>query len=70
VTIAGLGAVRFYVRIGYRRKGVTKALISAALKVAKRRNAPTLEGYPFDAAVSPDTSSTGYAAYLLARDSK
>src|SRR6186997_946935 len=52
----------FYVRIGYRRKGVTKALISAALKVAKRSKAPALEAYPFDAAVSPSTSSTGYAA--------
>lgn len=51
----------FYVRIGYRRKGVTKALISAALKVAKRSRAPALEAYPFDAAVSPSTSSTGYA---------
>ena len=51
----------FYVRIGYRRKGVTKALISAALKVAKRSKAPALEAYPFDAAVSPSTSSTGYA---------
>jgi GNAT superfamily N-acetyltransferase len=51
----------FYIRIGYRRKGVTKALISAALKVAKRSKAPALEAYPFDAAVSPSTSSTGYA---------
>jgi GNAT superfamily N-acetyltransferase len=51
----------FYVRIGYRRKGVTKALISEALKVAKRAKAPALEGYPFDAAVSPSASSTGYA---------
>ena len=40
----------FYVRIGYRRQGVTKALISEALKVAKRVKAPALEAYPFDAA--------------------
>ena len=51
----------FYVRIGYRRKGVTKALISAALKVAKRAKAPALEAYPFDADVSPSASSTGFA---------
>jgi GNAT superfamily N-acetyltransferase len=51
----------FYVRIGYRRQGVTKALISAALKVAKRVKAPALEAYPFDAALSPSASSTGYA---------
>lgn len=51
----------FYVRIGYRRKGVTKALIGEALKMAKRARAPALEAYPFDAAVSPSASSTGYA---------
>ena len=51
----------FYVRIGYRRKGVTKALIDEALKMAKRANAPALEAYPFDAASSPSASSTGYA---------
>ena len=51
----------FYVRIGYRRKGVTKALIREALKMAKRANAPALEAYPFDATVSPSASSTGYA---------
>jgi GNAT superfamily N-acetyltransferase len=51
----------FYVRIGYRRKGVTKALISAALRVAKRAKAPALEAYPFDADVSPSASSTGFA---------
>ena len=51
----------FYVRIGYRRQGVTKALIAEALKVAKRVKAPALEAYPFDAALSPSASSTGYA---------
>jgi GNAT superfamily N-acetyltransferase len=51
----------FYVRIGYRRRGITKALIAEALKAAKRAKAPVLEAYPFDAAVSPSTSSTGYA---------
>ena len=52
----------FYVRIGYRRKGVTKALIAEALKMAKRAKAPALEAYPFDAAVSPSASSTGVAS--------
>jgi GNAT superfamily N-acetyltransferase len=51
----------FYVRIGYRRQGVTKALIAEALKVAKRAKASALEAYPFDAAVSPSASGTGYA---------
>ena len=52
----------FYVRIGYRRQGVTKALITEALKIAKRAKAPALEAYPFDAAVSPSATSTGYVS--------
>ena len=52
----------FYVRIGYRRQGVTQALIVEALKVAKRMHAPALEAYPFDAELSPSASSTGYVS--------
>src|SRR3982074_3053839 len=33
----------FYVRIGHRRRGVTSALIAAALRAAKRSGAPALE---------------------------
>ena len=51
----------FYVRIGYRRRGVTSQLITAALKVAKRARAPGLEAYPLDARMTPSASSTGYA---------
>src|SRR6266550_2285035 len=51
-----------YVRIGYRRRGITSTLITAALRVAKRAKAPALEVYPFDAAVSPSASSTGYVS--------
>ena len=51
-----------YVRKGYRRQGITSALIAAALRVAKRANALALEAYPFDAAVSPSASSTGYVS--------
>jgi GNAT superfamily N-acetyltransferase len=39
----------FYVRSGYRRKGVSIALIKAALRAAKRAHAPALEAYPMDA---------------------
>ncbi|HEY5907904.1 MAG TPA: GNAT family N-acetyltransferase, partial [Vicinamibacteria bacterium] len=52
----------FYVRKGYRRKGVMAALIAAATQAARRARAPALEAYPFDAEVSPSASSTGYAA--------
>jgi GNAT superfamily N-acetyltransferase len=51
----------FYVRIGYRRKGVTAALISAALKAAKAAGAAALEAYPLDADKTPSSSGTGYA---------
>jgi GNAT superfamily N-acetyltransferase len=52
----------FYVRKGYRRQGITSALIEAALKAAKRAEAPALEAYPFDADVSPSASGSGYAS--------
>ena len=39
----------FYVRKGYRRRGVTSALIAAAVKAARRAKAPALEAYPLDA---------------------
>jgi GNAT superfamily N-acetyltransferase len=51
-----------YVRKGYRRRGITAALIAAALRAAKRARAPALEAYPFDAAVSPSASGCGYAS--------
>jgi GNAT superfamily N-acetyltransferase len=49
-----------YVRIGYRRRGVTAALIDAAVKAAKRAKAPALEAYPLDASRTPSASSTGF----------
>jgi len=52
----------FYIRKGWRRRGVSAALIEAALRAAKRAGAPALEAYPFDAAVSPSATSTGYAS--------
>jgi GNAT superfamily N-acetyltransferase len=51
-----------YVRIGYRRKGVTSLLIAAALKAAKRAKAPAVEAYPLDAAKSPSATGTGFAS--------
>ena len=39
----------FYVRRGYRNRGVSRALITAALKTAKKAKAPALEVYPMDA---------------------
>jgi GNAT superfamily N-acetyltransferase len=52
----------FYVRIGYRKKGVTTALIGAALKAAENAGVSALEAYPLYADLTPSTSHTGYAS--------
>jgi GNAT superfamily N-acetyltransferase len=54
----------FYVRRGYRRRGVTAALIAAAVKMARRAKAPALEAYPIDQAAPKSTSNlfTGVAS--------
>ena len=52
----------FYVRPGHRKRGVTSALIAAALAAARRAKAPAVEAYPVDADVSPGSSFTGYAS--------
>jgi GNAT superfamily N-acetyltransferase len=51
-----------YVRKGYRRRGITGALIGAAMDAARSAGAPALEAYPFDAALSPSATGTGYAS--------
>jgi GNAT superfamily N-acetyltransferase len=52
----------FYVRKGYRRRGVTAALVAAALKAARRAKAPALEAYPLDAEKTPSASGTGFVS--------
>ena len=52
----------FYVRIGYRKRGITAALIDAAVKAAKRAGAQAIEAYPLDADLSPSASGTGYVS--------
>jgi GNAT superfamily N-acetyltransferase len=52
----------FYTRKGYRRRGVTSALIAAALDAARRAGASALEAYPLDADLTPSASGTGYAS--------
>ena len=52
----------FYVRKGYRRKGVTAALIQGAVKSAKAAGAPALEAYPVDANLTGSSSWTGFAS--------
>lgn len=47
----------FYVRRGHRRRGVTSALIAAAVKAAQRAKAPALEAYPVDTRRPESTSN-------------
>jgi GNAT superfamily N-acetyltransferase len=49
----------FYVRKGYRRRGITSGLIAAALKAAKQAGATALEAYPLDRSLTPSATSTG-----------
>ena len=52
----------FYIRRGYRRRGVTRALIQAAIEVARQAGAPALEAYPIDSRLSPSAGFTGYVS--------
>jgi GNAT superfamily N-acetyltransferase len=52
----------FYVRKGYRRRGITSALIKAAVKTATRAGVSALEAYPLDGDLSPSASGTGYVS--------
>jgi len=47
----------FYVRRGYRRRGVMAALVAAALRAAKRAGAPAVEAYPVDTAHAGATTN-------------
>ena len=55
----------FYVRIGHRRQGITRALIRAALDAARRAGAPAVEAYPLDHSVSPSATGTGYTSTFV-----
>lgn len=52
----------FYIRKGWRKKGVTSALIAAAIETARKAGAPALEAYPLDAKLSPSSTNTGYVS--------
>lgn len=55
----------FYVRKGYRKRGVTSALIREALNSARNAGAPALEAYPLDGDLTPSSSFTGYVSTFL-----
>ena len=49
-------------RRGYRRQGVTAALIEGAVRAAVDAKAPALEAYPFDGTRTPRAAYTGFAS--------
>jgi len=51
-----------YIRKGYRRRGVSAALVAAAIQAAREAGAPALEAYPLDASLSPSASGTGFVS--------
>jgi len=55
----------FYVRIGYRRRGVTSALIASAIKAARAAGAPAIEAYPLDPSLTPSASWTGFLSTFV-----
>jgi len=55
----------FFVRIGYRKRGVTTALIDSAVEAARAAGAPAIEAYPLDAALTPSSSWTGFVSNFL-----
>lgn len=55
----------FYIRRGYRRRGVSAALIEAAIAVAARAGAPSLEAYPIDNE-TPGASSNAFTGIASA----
>lgn len=50
----------FYIRTGWRKRGLTAALIAAAASAAKEAGATTLEAYPLDRKLTRSASFTGY----------
>jgi hypothetical protein len=57
----------FYVRKGYRRRGITAILIAASLKAAKHARALALEAYPLDRNLTLRRSSARASRRWLGR---
>lgn len=52
----------FYVRKGYRRRGITRTLIEASVAHARRRGAKAIEAMPLDGGKSPSATGSGYVS--------
>jgi GNAT superfamily N-acetyltransferase len=55
--------VCFSVRVGYRRKGVARALLDGAIRYARESGAPALEAYPIDPEGKRADTAFGYVGF-------
>ncbi len=53
----------FVVRTGYRRRGVTRALLDGAIAYAREHGAPGIEGYPIDPVGARVSTSFGFVGF-------
>ena len=56
----------FYIRKAYRRRGVTRALIEAAIAHARDQGATAIEARPLDSSLSPSATGAGYTTTFAA----
>jgi GNAT superfamily N-acetyltransferase len=56
--------VCFMVRVGYRRKGVARALLDGAIAYARARGAPALEAYPVEPSGQRVDTAFGYVGFV------
>jgi GNAT superfamily N-acetyltransferase len=55
--------VCFLIRVGYRRRGVAKALLDGVVALARERGAPGVEAYPVDPAGGRVDVAFGYVGF-------
>ena len=53
----------FVVRTGYRRRGVTRALLAGAIDYARSQGAPCVEAYPIDPAGARVSATFGFVGF-------
>ncbi len=56
--------VCFQVRVGYRRKGVARALLQGAIDYARQAGAPALEAYPIESEGDRVDVAFGYVGFV------
>lgn len=56
--------VCFNVRVGYRRRGVARALLEGAIAYARKHGVPALEAYPVDPGDRRVDTAFGYVGFV------